>query len=316
MLIAPGTTDMYLFQNDLVSATGSGRDLGEAALPQTFNIFPPPPVGAMGLSGFFSCSNNNVVSPLSFLVGETSWTIEMLAYIPSGGGAKALLTWLQNGGQGCGIVTQPDGSAAFLVDDDGIYADAGTVVFDSYNYFSMTSDGVTRKAYLNNVLIGSSAVGLAIATPTIAVLGNDAGDCAISIATGVIIGGLRFSSVTRTSFPTMDPYPIPRNPMLDVFLRINSQTILAWKSVANAPDGNTSVVTGYKVYRSSNKNLESFDLVATITTTDLNGLVQTVFNETIAGYYAYGIIAFNDTGESTMTIVSSVNATQDLNTLN
>ncbi len=317
MSFAPGTTDLYLFNNSLASALGTGRDILPSA-GQSFVPIPPPPVGAMGLTGFASCENNDFFQPLNFLAGASIWTIQFRAFIPAGGGSRALLSWKQNGGLQCYFLSNSDGSALFAVDGHAIASSAGLLKLNDYNYLAMSSDGITRRAYINNVEVGSSLLGTDIGVSVeICYIGNLSIDCSTNPAVGVIIGGLRFSNITESQFPTTDPIPpIPRQPVVSFFLRNNFLTILNWKTVANGENGYPTSLSGYNIYRSTNKNLEEFELVATITDTDLAGGIETFFSEKIEGYYGYGISAFNVTGEGRMAIVSTVNATEDLDSLN
>jgi len=150
---------------------------------------------------------------------------------------------------------------------------------------------------------------------TLAAIGINPLNCAITEATNYVMSNLRFSRVVQTSFPTVDPIPtIPQTPSIGYFLRQDSRTLLRWNAVTRDNLGSPGGVEGYRIYRSTDKNLETFALVATVTDLDTTGLINTFFTEEIVGFYAYGVTAFNETGESIMATAEAVNYTvaQDL----
>lgn len=104
---------------------------------------------------------------------------------------------------------------------------------------------------------------------------------------------------------------IPAAPKLDYLLRKDNNTFLRWQAVFRDQEHERIDVEGYKIYRSTNTNLEEFQLIATITTPDVKGVVDTFFSENIEGFFAYAVSAFNPAGESPLTVGEAVNSTVD-----
>jgi hypothetical protein len=112
--------------------------------------------------------------------------------------------------------------------------------------------------------------------------------------------------------PLPDP-PIgtPRTPIISWLLRKDGQTLLKWQPVVFDVYHNRIEVSGYRIYRSNNENLETFEPIAEVTTLDVVNNVDTMFSEYIQGFYAYGVTAFTETGESEMAIAKQVNSVMD-----
>lgn len=100
--------------------------------------------------------------------------------------------------------------------------------------------------------------------------------------------------------PPVPPTPVPGNTL----------TVLKWFPVTRDENNNPISVDGYNVYRSVDPNTEELVLVATITTRDINGQVDTMFSERIDGFYRYAVAAFNSFGEGPRTSISVVPTTQ------
>lgn len=313
-MLAPNTTDLFLFNGDLNSATGSGRSLTTFS-GISFVSVPPPPTNRFGEQGFAAAESNSALAPLQFLTGLSHWTAEFRAFIPSGGTQKMLISWKEIGDTQIYISSKETGVVEICWEN--VTASGGSINFDDYNYFALVGTGTAIKGYLNNVEIASITVDstMPVFTP-LAFIGNWVIDSAQLYADGVIVSDLRFSNVTRTSFPTVDPIPpIPGPVEIDLLLRKGDQTILSWNSVANGSSGDITEIIGYNIYRSTNANLETFELVTQVVDLGANGLVQTIFNEKIAGYFAYGISAFNLTGEGPITTVAATISSFDLDSL-
>jgi hypothetical protein len=105
---------------------------------------------------------------------------------------------------------------------------------------------------------------------------------------------------------------VPRQPSIAYLLRKNDITLLRWAAINSDVNGNPVPPTAYRIYRSNNANLETFDLIATIASIDVNGLVDTMFSEQLVGFFAYGVTAVNTFGESTMDTAEAVSSTNDL----
>ncbi len=115
----------------------------------------------------------------------------------------------------------------------------------------------------------------------------------------ILVDGLEFS--TFVFIPD-----VPRKPDVSLFLRKNNRTILGWKSVAHSESGQPLEIIAYRLYRSTNPNSESFGLIEEISAQNLSGLIQTIFSESIAGLYFYGVSALSEGGEGAMTVVQAV----------
>lgn len=116
-----------------------------------------------------------------------------------------------------------------------------------------------------------------------------------------------FSMVTPPIPPPL-PTPIPLKPKPDFYLRKDNQTVLKWKQVFMAEDLSRITISGYRIYRSSNENLETYELVKELTTRDIQGVIDTMFTEFIQGFYAYRVTAFLDDAESEPLEVKAVNS--------
>jgi len=111
---------------------------------------------------------------------------------------------------------------------------------------------------------------------------------------------------------TPNPAKIPLVPRINFYLRKNGQTLLRWDKVLRNVDLSWATVTSYRVYRSSNTNLETYELVREISTIDVRGSVDTMFTELIEGFYGYAVTALTVAGESEKVYAKAVNSTSDL----
>ncbi len=73
--------------------------------------------------------------------------------------------------------------------------------------------------------------------------------------------------------------------------------MLKWLPVFRDAFGKDVQVTGYRIYRSTDPNLETVEHVADITEQDLNGNIETMFTEIFEGFVKYQVAAFNTIGE-------------------
>lgn len=104
---------------------------------------------------------------------------------------------------------------------------------------------------------------------------------------------------------------IPRKPVVDYLLRKFDTTVFRWNPVTEDVNGRFIEPTAYNVYRSNNENLETFDLIYTVSTYDIRGVLDTLFSEDIEGFYAYGVTALNGQGESDMATAEAVRSVMD-----
>ena len=111
------------------------------------------------------------------------------------------------------------------------------------------------------------------------------------------------------------PYMPPMPPALSFYLSKNGIRLLKWETPVVDQNLNVTTVTSYKIYRSTNANMETFACIATITTKDMKGNVDTMFSETIQGFTGYQITALNSYGESAPTLALAVDSTVDLDIL-
>jgi hypothetical protein len=125
--------------------------------------------------------------------------------------------------------------------------------------------------------------------------------------------GTKFAmGMIAIDIPAPPPIFTPRKPTIDYLLRKVNTTLFRWDRVFFDSTNHRTTVDGYKVYRSTNENLESYELIMTITSKDIKGFVDSFFSEDIVGYYGYGVSAFNVAGESEMATTSAVSSSVDL----
>lgn len=98
---------------------------------------------------------------------------------------------------------------------------------------------------------------------------------------------------------------LPENIML---IRESGHTILRWADVVRDISQAPANIQGYRIYRSNSANLETFDLISTITDLDSRGMIRNVFTENIPGFFSYGISAFNADGEGGKSCQAAINS--------
>lgn len=116
------------------------------------------------------------------------------------------------------------------------------------------------------------------------------------------------------AFNTDVRYRQPLRPKIKYLLRKKSITLLEWNTVFLDVDYKETQVDGYRVYRSTNENLEEYELIAEITTLSANNQIDTAFSEVISGFYGYAVTAFIEDKESEMSFVNSLDSTFNLDT--
>lgn len=104
----------------------------------------------------------------------------------------------------------------------------------------------------------------------------------------------------------------PEKPVISFLLRKDGQTLLKWQTVFMDVYQNRINVSGYRVYRSTNKNLESYELVKEIVSVDVRGEIDTMFSEPIDDFYGYAVSAFVGPYEGEKAYVKAVSSTFDL----
>ena len=112
----------------------------------------------------------------------------------------------------------------------------------------------------------------------------------------------------RELFVGPPPAATPQRPNVKFYLRKDNQTVLKWDQVFMDVNFNRVQVDGYRVYRSTNTNLETYALVKTITSLDVLGNVDTMFTENLPGFYAYQVTAFIGGLESEPVTAKQVNS--------
>ncbi len=120
----------------------------------------------------------------------------------------------------------------------------------------------------------------------------------------------RLTDITPPIPPPVPPQEIPRSPVIDFLERISTDqgelTLLKWEPVTRDVANNDANIIGYRVYRTSSPNLEDPELVTEVTTVDSKSFVDTMFTETLDGFFQYCVSAFNSAGESRKSCIASV----------
>jgi hypothetical protein len=117
------------------------------------------------------------------------------------------------------------------------------------------------------------------------------------------------------AFIISDVTNLPQAPKIRFLNRVlnddgTQTTFLKWDTVSlDVANGNADV-TSYNVYRSYGLNTENLELVATITSRDFKGFLDTMFVETISGFYRYCVSATNALGEGGKSCATSVSSAQ------
>jgi hypothetical protein len=127
----------------------------------------------------------------------------------------------------------------------------------------------------------------------------------------IFVGGTVFDNYDREGGLAAFNLPMPgapRVPVISFYLRKDNQTVLKWGQVVFDVNNYRFPIDGYYIYRSTNENLETYELVQTITTRDITGAVDTMFTENIVGFYAYRVTAFSGGGESEPAEAKAVNS--------
>ncbi len=101
---------------------------------------------------------------------------------------------------------------------------------------------------------------------------------------------------------------IPRKPVINFYLRKDGQTALKWNQVYMDLAFNRIAVDAYRIYRSTNENLETYELIKEIVTRDVHDVVDTMFNEFIEGFFAYRVTAVLGVNESEPAEAKAVNS--------
>ncbi len=108
----------------------------------------------------------------------------------------------------------------------------------------------------------------------------------------------------------------PEKPVISFLLRKDGQSLLKWESVTHDYYHNRIPrVDGYRVYRSTNKNLETYEFVKEIVSVDVRGDVDTMFSENIQTFYGYAVSAFIGPYEGEKAYVKATPSTFDLDLL-
>ena len=118
--------------------------------------------------------------------------------------------------------------------------------------------------------------------------------------------------------PALPPENVPQAPKIRFLNRRTLQggadtrpiTVLRWNPVVRDTLNNPVSVSSYKIYRTASKNQEDPTLIATITTRDRSGQVDTIFTEQIEGFYKYCVSAVNAAGESGKSCIAFVETQQ------
>ena len=96
----------------------------------------------------------------------------------------------------------------------------------------------------------------------------------------------------------------PMVPNINMCLRRSGQTVLVWDIVILDTNLNTIQVEAYNIYRSTNADLETFELITTIATDNITGNVDNAFTEYITGFYGYQVTAVVSSLESAPSLVA------------
>lgn len=122
-----------------------------------------------------------------------------------------------------------------------------------------------------------------------------------------------WSEHSRYMYPPIPDPPTgtPQKPKLTFLLRKNGVSLFKWEPVTKDVYLNDITPEGYRVYRSSNTNLESYVAIKDITTLDALGAVDTMFAEPIEGFYGYAVTAFVGNRESEKRQAKIVNSAFD-----
>jgi hypothetical protein len=130
--------------------------------------------------------------------------------------------------------------------------------------------------------------------------------------TVVVVGQFFRAGSTTGNFRALFVGPpagaAPRKPNINFYLRKDRQTVLKWDQVFMDVAFNRIQVDAYNIYRSTNTNLETFELVKTITSLDVLGNVDTMFTEYIEGFFAYRVTAVYSGKESEPALAKQVNS--------
>jgi fibronectin type 3 domain-containing protein len=112
------------------------------------------------------------------------------------------------------------------------------------------------------------------------------------------------------SSPAVPQPPTPRFLYRKLQAGLPDLTILRWDTVLVDVNGNPTKPNYYNIYRSTSPNLETMALVATVSTVDINGAVDTCWSEDYSGFLQYGITAVNNVGEGPMATIVVVSQNQ------
>ncbi len=131
------------------------------------------------------------------------------------------------------------------------------------------------------------------------------------LAIGGDFAGTSEGPAERFAVYSIQPNPsIPKPPTISFLNRsitdLGNLTILRWRPPTYDVDNQPVEVTGYKIYRTTSSNLETFTQIAEITTISASGLVDTIFTEISDDHVAYGVTAVNSAGESEMVTAATV----------
>ncbi len=108
---------------------------------------------------------------------------------------------------------------------------------------------------------------------------------------------------------------IPELPKIQLLHRKKNTTLFKWQRVHRDQEQKSIEVTSYNIFRSTNRNLETFQLIKTIFLKDTKGFVDSFFTEEIDGYFGYGVTAVSAVGEGPMATASAVQSSNDLDLL-
>jgi len=213
MPIAANTIALYNFENNALDSSGNGYDLVTVGT-LAYNTTPTPiPQGLMDV-GVFSDSNY-FDTPGGFktaLSGLAAGTIEGYVYFNSITNTPMICSW--NDSTDNYFYVTAAGALGFTQQSvTNIESAPGLIITGGWYDVAATWDGSNLNIYINNTNVGSVSASYETQAMTAFLIGR------FNLADGFSLDGymdeLRFSSVARTTFPTVDPAPGDGAALLD-----------------------------------------------------------------------------------------------------